>query len=148
MSNLYFNPFILPFAYLEESILCTLPPFPKRQFRDADFRVKYKTELCRNWELGTCEFGENCAFAHGQDELRNKTNMGSKYKTKKCKQFHEQGYCIYGNRCQFKHRDLSEETSASSPKSVDGSTKKLSEDFIRRRLPIFIDITSKGEYFL
>ncbi|KAG5182633.1 hypothetical protein JKP88DRAFT_164454 [Tribonema minus] len=28
-----------------------------------------KTELCRNWQNGTCLYGGKCAFAHGQSEL-------------------------------------------------------------------------------
>eukprot|EP00669_Euglena_mutabilis_P010121 TRINITY_DN4903_c0_g1_i1.p1 TRINITY_DN4903_c0_g1~~TRINITY_DN4903_c0_g1_i1.p1 ORF type:complete len:269 (-),score=41.79 TRINITY_DN4903_c0_g1_i1:1279-2085(-) len=32
---------------------------------------KYKTNLCRNWELrGECPYLETCCFAHGQAELR------------------------------------------------------------------------------
>ena len=33
---------------------------------------KYKTEMCRNWQRGNCEFGERCTFAHGAIELRQK----------------------------------------------------------------------------
>jgi len=77
----------------------------KRTPREIDFRLKFKTELCRNWENGNCEYGENCAFAHGYDELRNKAHLTSNYKTKKCKQFFEQGFCMYGNRCQFRHKE-------------------------------------------
>jgi hypothetical protein len=30
------------------------------------FRTKYKTEMCKNWELtGGCVFGDSCSFAHG-----------------------------------------------------------------------------------
>jgi hypothetical protein len=32
---------------------------------------KYKTRLCRNWEMrGECPYLETCCFAHGQEELR------------------------------------------------------------------------------
>ena len=61
--------------------------------------IRYKTEICKNWEAGFCEFGEKCAFAHGRQEIREK----SSYKTKKCKQFFENGYCMFGNKCIFQH---------------------------------------------
>ena len=60
--------------------------------------------MCRNWELtGECRFGENCAFAHGDEELQKKKHVPSKYKTKLCKQYHDNLYCPYGLRCQFVH---------------------------------------------
>jgi len=71
----------------------------------AGFRVKYKTEMCKNWEqTGTCKFGADCAFAHGQHELQHKKHVPAKYKTKLCKSFHEALYCPYGQRCQFLHQ--------------------------------------------
>ena len=90
---------------------------------------KYKTEMCRNWAAGYCEFGGKCAFAHGNSELRSRVLLASKYKTKLCKQFFSLGYCFYGPRCQFKHiRDLA---LPSSP--------------LKRRLPVFISLQRKGE---
>ena len=69
-----------------------------------DFKTKWKTEKCHYWEMyGECKFGENCAFAHGDNELKQKTN-NTNYKTKPCKQFFEEGYCNYGIRCQFSHK--------------------------------------------
>lgn len=71
---------------------------------ETDFRVKYKTEVCKFWaETGSCKFGDQCAFAHGKDEIREKQHISSNYKTKKCVQFHENGMCPYGTRCQFIH---------------------------------------------
>ncbi|OMJ81003.1 hypothetical protein SteCoe_18616 [Stentor coeruleus] len=114
--------------------------------RETDFKAKYKTEICRNWSQGICEFGNKCTFAHGENELRNKDYMTINYRTKKCKQFHEQGFCQYGSRCQFIHCDLSlepfvqslrekecsPETASSSPRAQENSPEgKI------RRLPIF-----------
>jgi len=71
---------------------------------DNHFRNKFKTEICHNWEMeGECKYGDSCAFAHGESELKKK-NWGFNYKTKACKQFFEQGYCSYGGRCQFSHK--------------------------------------------
>ena len=70
-----------------------------------DFKTKWKTEKCRYWEMdGECKFGENCAFAHGDNELKQKITNNFGYKTKPCKQFFEEGYCNYGIRCQFSHK--------------------------------------------
>ena len=69
-----------------------------------DFKTKWKTEKCHYWEMyGECKFGDHCAFAHGDNELKQKTNS-TNYKTKPCKQFFEEGYCNYGIRCQFSHQ--------------------------------------------
>ena len=69
-----------------------------------NFKTKWKTEICRYWEMyGECKFGENCAFAHGESELKQR-KLTFNYKTKPCKQFFELGYCSYGSRCQFSHK--------------------------------------------
>lgn len=87
---------------------------PKRVFNTKEeqsryiegFRTKYKTEMCKNYQLtGSCNFQDSCSFAHGPEELHNKLNMPKNYKTKQCKRFHEELYCPYGPRCQFKHSD-------------------------------------------
>lgn len=33
------------------------------------FRLKEKTEICKNWLNEGCRFGDRCAFAHGYDEI-------------------------------------------------------------------------------
>ena len=142
MNAIYYSNYPLSFPLPDDCFIDSLV-YPKRQ-KETDFRIKYKTEICRNWELGSCEFGNNCAFAHGYEELRNKTSTGNNYKTKKCKQFHELGYCIYGNRCQFKHRDPSTDNILSSPKN-NLLSRKSSEDSSKRRLQIFIELEKKGE---
>ena len=36
-----------------------------------DYNSKYKTSLCNNFsKFGSCNFGERCKFAHGENELR------------------------------------------------------------------------------
>ena len=69
-----------------------------------NYKEKWKTEICHYWEMyGNCKFGNNCAFAHGDSELK-KRKTTFNYKTKPCKQFFEIGYCSYGSRCQFSHK--------------------------------------------
>jgi butyrate response factor 1 len=85
----------------------------KKKSVDSDFRAKYKTEICKFWGLNKeCRYGDNvrflfieCAFAHGNSDMRTKNFVASNYKTKKCKQFFDAGYCPYGSRCQFKHAE-------------------------------------------
>ena len=36
--------------------------------------INFKIVKCKNWEKdGTCKYGVHCTFAHGDKELRNKT---------------------------------------------------------------------------
>jgi len=80
-------------------------PEERRQFVE-EYRRKYKTEMCKNWELrGRCKFGDKCCFAHGRNELKAKVLTHVKYKTKPCKQYHQTGYCPYGQRCQYLHKE-------------------------------------------
>lgn len=85
--------------------------------------LKFKTELCRNWVEGTCEFQTKCSFAHGVEELRLPLRLPEKYKTKACRQFFEAGYCMYGGRCQFRH-----------------TVRREAE-----RLPVFMKLQERGE---
>jgi hypothetical protein len=63
------------------------------------YRMKFKTELCKNFELqGSCRWGDTCCYAHGPQELRNKTHLNANYKSKICKHFHGTGACPYGLR--------------------------------------------------
>ena len=69
-----------------------------------DQQLKYRTELCKFYEInGTCKYGDNCIFAHGKENLREKVLNKSGYKKRPCINFFEFGYCMYGNRCQFSH---------------------------------------------
>jgi hypothetical protein len=71
----------------------------------SDFKIKYKTELCKFFEInGHCKYGDHCAYAHGIENLRSKVTNSTAYRTRKCIQFFEYGYCPYGSRCQFKHQ--------------------------------------------
>ena len=66
--------------------------------------LKYRTELCKNFELtGTCKYGNKCDYAHGLQDLRKTNQSNHSFKIKKCKSFFTNGYCPYGIRCQFSH---------------------------------------------
>ena len=90
----------------------------------SDFKIKYKTELCKFYELtGQCKYGDNCAYAHGKENLRAKVTNTTAYRTKKCIQFFENGYCPYGNRCQFQHQ--LKNNIVNNPYDTDMSYKKI-----------------------
>ena len=73
---------------------------------DSNYVNKYKTEICKNYELyGECQFGDNCSFAHGSNEIRDKIIDNYQYKTRNCKNFIHNGYCSYGKRCQYLHTE-------------------------------------------
>ena len=29
----------------------------------------YKTRICKNWQMGTCNYGNKCTFAHGSPSI-------------------------------------------------------------------------------
>lgn len=73
--------------------------------------VLFKTEMCRNFvKTGECQFGDDCHFAHGGDQLR-AVDSHPKHKTSKCKFYFEKGVCPYGPKCHFLH-ESSEVSSA------------------------------------
>ncbi len=70
-----------------------------------DFKIKYKTELCKYYEInGYCKYGDSCDYANGKENLRSKITNTTAYRTKNCVHFFQNGYCPYGNRCQFAHQ--------------------------------------------
>ena len=76
----------------------------ERSNKGNDHQLKYRTELCKFYEInGKCKYGDNCIFAHGKENLREKVLNKSGYKKRPCINFFEFGYCMYGNRCQFSH---------------------------------------------
>ena len=105
-------------------------PPSKRTAQAIDFKIKYKTELCKNFANGSCEFGSACAFAHGGEELR----AGAK----QCYQFAQYGHCTYGESCQFAHI---EDASTSCSNS---SSRKSSMDLSNMRIPLFIDLERRN----
>ena len=115
-----------------------------------NFKTKWKTEMCRYWEMyGQCKYGNNCAFAHGDSELK-KRKLSFNYKTKPCKQFFELGYCSYGIRCQFSHKkeDSMQDNNKISylkilKEFLSDENNNISHELIKRpRLKTFENITS------
>jgi len=108
---------------------------------------KYKTEKCKYWEISnTCKYRDNCVFAHGNSEMRQKIVNSANYKTKKCKQFYENGFCLYGPRCQFLHNDKTKKEKFSYLKALSslGEYNNLNKLTLLRghRLKIFEKIVS------
>jgi hypothetical protein len=55
-----------------------------------------KTELCKNWSekglnniinIGKCNYGKKCKFAHGKLDMVQKLEDNLKYRSKYCKSF-------------------------------------------------------------
>ncbi|VDN03424.1 unnamed protein product [Thelazia callipaeda] len=69
----------------------------------------FKTSLCRSFREGlACPYGDECVFAHGEDELRLPPQVAHpKYKTQLCNKFSVWNYCPYGARCQYIHQHFS-----------------------------------------
>jgi hypothetical protein len=65
---------------------------------------KFKTELCMSYSTsGHCKYGNKCRFAHGKDELFDKSLAYPNYKQADCNSFYTFGFCNYGLRCHFRH---------------------------------------------
>ena len=136
-------------AIIQPGIYYIIETEKKEEYNN--FKVKWKTEICRYWEMyGECKFGENCAFAHGDSELK-KRKLTFNYKTKPCKQFFELGYCTYGSRCQFSHKKESENSEENKEKvnvsylkiikELESEENKISHELLERpRLKTFEDI--------
>lgn len=86
----------------QDTILNSTLRKPKKKQTD---ETKFKTEMCKNWsEKGRCNYGTKCKFAHGKQELQDKSIQNKqRYKSKKCNSFHTSMFCPYGMRCLFAH---------------------------------------------
>ena len=56
-------------------------------------QVHQQTRLCKFFVMGKCTRGQSCAFAHGQDKLRQQPDFS---KTRLCADFMELGSCAEG----------------------------------------------------
>lgn len=127
--------------------------YPENNGAQANLKTpnnKFKTELCKNYDLnGYCKWANNCFFAHGKAELKSKLPVSQFYKTKICKHFHKGGVCPYGSRCQyfhFKTYEMNQELRDSLEKKlivrVSESDTRLdailnASDRTQRRLPVY-----------
>ncbi|KAK9706134.1 hypothetical protein RND81_07G105900 [Saponaria officinalis] len=96
-------------------------------------RIFFKTRHCVKFRMGQCKNGENCNFAHGDDDLRQPppnwqelvsgridergSGNGNEnweddddddriiHKMKLCKRYYNGEECPYGERCNFLHKD-------------------------------------------
>jgi hypothetical protein len=56
----------------------------------------YRTRICKNYEHGFCQFGNECLYAHGEDKLR-------KIPTLDICWFYNNGICTNGDNCPYIH---------------------------------------------
>ncbi|XP_058763458.1 zinc finger CCCH domain-containing protein 14-like [Vicia villosa] len=70
-----------------------------------------KTELCNKWQkTGTCHYGNNCQYAHGNGKLRPVIRQP-------CRMVLAGIVCPFGDRCHFRH-ELTEEEKARPISSI------------------------------
>ncbi|CAD5208193.1 unnamed protein product [Bursaphelenchus xylophilus] len=65
-------------------------------------RRRFKTILCKNFMAGSCPYGDDCNFAHGENELR-VPELPKNYKTRPCANFMLRNFCPLGKKCDFIH---------------------------------------------
>lgn len=120
----------------------------QKSLKDFKKNPNYKTEICKNFEINKkCQWGDQCCFAHGRKDLREKMNLNSQYKTKICKNYHFKGYCQYGSRCQYFHFKsfniykelLDSYKTMTTVENMCLIFEVLGKDS-KRRLPVFEDI--------
>ena len=52
-----------------------MPSFNNKMNNNPKNSLNFKIAKCKNWEKdGTCKYGIHCTFAHGHNELRNKSD--------------------------------------------------------------------------
>ena len=95
------------------------PPSLSDETIPASENPAYRTQICTRWMEGSCQYGDRCNFAHGEEQLRQFGGTGSgvtrfapvdiksrsndpAYRTKLCTRW-AQGACQYGDRCMFAH---------------------------------------------
>eukprot|EP00434_Breviolum_minutum_P006511 symbB.v1.2.005746.t1/scaffold307.1/size232847/11 len=73
----------------------------EEEMRDGKrLQVHKQTRLCKFFAIGQCTRGSACAFAHGEEKLRQQPDFS---KTRLCADFMEKGSCAEGDRCKFAH---------------------------------------------
>ncbi|CAD5208186.1 unnamed protein product [Bursaphelenchus xylophilus] len=63
---------------------------------------RFKTVLCKHFMAGECRDGDDCKYAHGEEELR-VPELPKNYKTRPCVNFMLKNYCPLGKKCDFIH---------------------------------------------
>mmetsp|Transcript_40130 Transcript_40130/g.45866 ORF Transcript_40130/g.45866 Transcript_40130/m.45866 type:complete len:199 (+) Transcript_40130:467-1063(+) len=106
---------------------------------------RYKTELCKNWQNGVCEYNDKCIFAHGYHEMRPK--MYPNFRTQLCKNYSSYRWCPYGSRCQFIHEDSAEQESinVTLPSSQKTSRESSRRGSFRSYKDAIADPTNYGK---
>jgi len=73
-------------------------------FPDPATNPNIKTTICRSWlETKTCQYGQYCHHAHGEEDMRPLPPPRPGYKDKLCKYFEATGSCKWGEDCEFAH---------------------------------------------
>eukprot|EP00631_Chrysoreinhardia_giraudii_P000616 CAMPEP_0197422640 /NCGR_PEP_ID=MMETSP1170-20131217/17296_1 /TAXON_ID=54406 /ORGANISM="Sarcinochrysis sp, Strain CCMP770" /LENGTH=229 /DNA_ID=CAMNT_0042949991 /DNA_START=29 /DNA_END=718 /DNA_ORIENTATION=- len=117
----------------------------------AKLEEKFRTVVCRHWLRGLCMKGENCEFLHQYDTERMPLcRWGTKCTIPDCPYrhvaeddkpqcvFYQQGFCIHGLHCKYRHLKLSADK---RPRIADFSLgiaqkgRGLNDDGVARATP-------------
>ena len=135
------------FEVFQDSLSTSNSNSNKKKKPNVDLK-KYKTEMCKNWELfQQCKYGNKCRFAHGKDELLEKNLPNKqKYKTKDCLSFSTTGVCPYGQRCLFQHDESKVKIEIVKEKGLYESLLGFSQGgdhsiFGRKKLQVFTKVS-------
>ena len=89
-------------------------------------KFKYRSTPCPNVKQGdewgdpaNCENSDNCPYCHTRTEQQFHPEI---YKSTKCNDIQQTGYCPRGPFCAFAHIETSEEISAARELSMEGTT--------------------------
>eukprot|EP00928_Gymnodinium_smaydae_P021092 TRINITY_DN18203_c0_g2_i1.p1 TRINITY_DN18203_c0_g2~~TRINITY_DN18203_c0_g2_i1.p1 ORF type:complete len:285 (-),score=39.61 TRINITY_DN18203_c0_g2_i1:226-1080(-) len=109
----------------------------KTQKNDVRFR---KTVMCSFYNMGRCMRGENCSFAHGDQDLRQKPELRN---TRLCSRFFSTGNCRDGAMCPFAHSK--DELRQGNSRQMGGFRASLAASPPRSQQPVVSRETSAPE---
>lgn len=77
----------------------------RNEKKEALRQVMRKTATCTSFmRYGNCRYGDDCHFAHGRQEMRQRPqNEFWKERGKVCHSFADTGSCAYGDSCKYRH---------------------------------------------
>ena len=77
----------------------------KPEIKASSIKKPLKTIICDLYTSSSCPYGATCKNAHGEAELGTPV-ISYKTKLKICRTFHDQGFCMAGDECEYIHSQL------------------------------------------
>lgn len=89
-----------------------------------------KTEICNCWlEFDACPYEDKCTFAHGFQQLQQRTDRQKQNDL--CKSYQFEGVCYYSRRCKFHHDQVATGRTEEPCFSLAHESHMLSNDVFR-----------------